>query len=139
MGGGSSVMGMVALRGMPADYDGWAELGAAGWGWNEVLPFFRKLETDTDFHGDLHGDSGPIPHPPHADGAMAAADARHRPLCGRTGSAAHRRHEYGDFRDGHGSLPMSNTPTAARVDGDELSRCQRARAQEPYDHDRRDG
>ena len=61
MGGGSSVMGMVALRGTPADYDGWAEQGATGWSWAEVLPYFRKLETDTDFHGGAHGDSGPIP------------------------------------------------------------------------------
>ena len=49
MGGGSSVMGMVALRGTPDDYDEWEALGAAGWGWNGVLPFFRKLETDFDF------------------------------------------------------------------------------------------
>ena len=45
MGGGSSVMGMVALRGTPEDYDEWEEVGAAGWGWNDVLPFFKKLET----------------------------------------------------------------------------------------------
>src|SRR4051812_45245503 len=40
MGGGSSVMGMVALRGTPDDYAEWEALGAAGWGWNDVLPFF---------------------------------------------------------------------------------------------------
>src|SRR5829696_609700 len=55
MGGGSSVMGMVALRGTPDDYNEWEALGAAGWGWNGVLPFFRKLEADADFPGDLHG------------------------------------------------------------------------------------
>ena len=49
MGGGSSVMGMVALRGTPDDYAEWEELGAAGWGWNDVLPYFRKLENDFDF------------------------------------------------------------------------------------------
>ena len=43
-GGGSSVMGMVALRGTPDDYDAWEESGAAGWGWRDVLPFVRKLE-----------------------------------------------------------------------------------------------
>jgi len=46
MGGGSSVMGMVALRGTPDDYAEWEALGASGWGWNDVLPFFRKLEKD---------------------------------------------------------------------------------------------
>ena len=44
MGGGSSVMGMIAYRGTPDDYAEWEALGAAGWGWNDVLPFFRKLE-----------------------------------------------------------------------------------------------
>src|SRR5882724_6059263 len=46
MGGGSSVMGMVALRGTPDDYAEWESLGASGWGWSDVLPFFRKLEND---------------------------------------------------------------------------------------------
>jgi len=36
MGGGSTVMGMIALRGTPDDYDGWERLGAKGWGWNDV-------------------------------------------------------------------------------------------------------
>ena len=44
MGGGSSVMGMWALRGMPDDYNAWRDAGAAGWSWDDVLPFFRKLE-----------------------------------------------------------------------------------------------
>jgi 5-(hydroxymethyl)furfural/furfural oxidase len=43
LGGGSSVMGMVALRGTPDDYAEWVALGAEGWGWDDVLPFFRKL------------------------------------------------------------------------------------------------
>ena len=61
MGGGSSVMGMIALRGTPDDYAEWEELGAAGWGWNDVLPFFRKLENDADFGGGMHGSDGPVP------------------------------------------------------------------------------
>src|SRR6478672_7828293 len=61
MGGGSSVMGMVALRGTPEDYDEWQALGAAGWSWNDVLPFFKKLERDSDFGGDMHGSDGPVP------------------------------------------------------------------------------
>ena len=54
-------MGMVALRGTPDDYAEWVEQGAAGWGWNDVLPFFKKLEKDFDFGGDLHGKDGPVP------------------------------------------------------------------------------
>lgn len=48
MGGGSSIMGLWALRGMPADFDGWAGAGAEGWGWTDVLKSFRKLENDLD-------------------------------------------------------------------------------------------
>jgi 5-(hydroxymethyl)furfural/furfural oxidase len=61
MGGGSSINYQAANRGAPADYDEWAELGAAGWGWNDVLPYFKKLEDDADFDGALHGRGGPLP------------------------------------------------------------------------------
>lgn len=62
MGGSSSVMGMWALRGLPRDYDEWREFGADGWGWSDVLPYFRLLEADWDFpRSELHGDAGPIP------------------------------------------------------------------------------
>jgi 5-(hydroxymethyl)furfural/furfural oxidase len=60
VGGGSSINGMMANRGIPADYDEWARLGAQGWSWDEVLPYFRRLETDLDFDGPLHGKDGPI-------------------------------------------------------------------------------
>jgi 5-(hydroxymethyl)furfural/furfural oxidase len=62
MGGGSSINVQSANRGLPRDYDGWVEQGAAGWGWDEVLPYFRKLERDLDFgNSALHGNSGPVP------------------------------------------------------------------------------
>ncbi len=51
IGGCSSTNGCFALRGAPADYDGWAQAGNAGWGFGDVLPFFRRLETDADFAG----------------------------------------------------------------------------------------
>ena len=60
IGGGSSVNGMISIRGLPSDYDGWVECGAAGWGWEDVLPYFRKMETDVDFDGPLHGVEGPM-------------------------------------------------------------------------------
>src|SRR5690606_26359699 len=60
MGGGSSVMGMWALRGFAVDYDSWQAAGAAGWGWSDVLPYFRKLERDADFSDAGHGDDGPV-------------------------------------------------------------------------------
>ncbi len=60
IGGGSSVNGMISIRGLPSDYDGWAELGAPGWAWDDVLPYFRKMETDVDYDGELHGADGPM-------------------------------------------------------------------------------
>lgn len=61
IGGSSAVNTTIALRGVPEDYDHWAELGNDGWSWDEVLPAFRRLERDLDF-GDRpwHGDAGPI-------------------------------------------------------------------------------
>ncbi|HEV8015239.1 MAG TPA: GMC family oxidoreductase N-terminal domain-containing protein [Stellaceae bacterium] len=62
MGGGSSINYQAANRGAPEDYDEWAELGATGWGWQDVLPYFKKLEDDADFGGsELHGKGGPLP------------------------------------------------------------------------------
>ena len=63
VGGSSAVNAMVALRGIPADYDRWAdELGCTGWSWADLLPWFRWAEDDLDLGGDgLHGKDGPIP------------------------------------------------------------------------------
>ena len=60
IGGGSSVNGMISNRGLPSDYADWVARGAEGWGWDDVLPFFRKLESDLDYDGPLHGDDGPM-------------------------------------------------------------------------------
>ena len=59
-GGSSAINGQVFLRGMPEDYDSWAELGNDKWSFEKLLPYFRKLETDMDFHDDFHGTDGPI-------------------------------------------------------------------------------
>ena len=45
LGGTSSINGMLYVRGNPADYDNWAQMGCRGWSYDEVLPFFRKSET----------------------------------------------------------------------------------------------
>ena len=60
LGGGSSVMGMWSMRGLPEDYDGWAAAGAAGWAFSDVLPYFRKLERDADIAAPGHGTDGPV-------------------------------------------------------------------------------
>ena len=61
IGGGSSINAQMANRGSPLDYEEWEALGARGWGWDDVLPYFRKLETDQDIDDDYHGQDGPIP------------------------------------------------------------------------------
>lgn len=60
LGGGSAINALMANRGAPADYDEWHALGAHGWTWSACLPYFRKLEHDCDFDGELHGASGPL-------------------------------------------------------------------------------
>jgi 5-(hydroxymethyl)furfural/furfural oxidase len=60
LGGGSSINGLCANRGSPTDYDEWSALGAEGWSWHTVLPYFRKLERDLDFSDEYHGNDGPI-------------------------------------------------------------------------------
>jgi 5-(hydroxymethyl)furfural/furfural oxidase len=60
LGGGSAINALMTNRGAPADYDEWQQLGADGWNWQSVLPYFRKLETDCDFAGPLHGSQGPV-------------------------------------------------------------------------------
>lgn len=61
LGGSGSINSMVYIRGRPDDYDRWAELGAAGWGWSDVLPYFKEMENNARLHGDaLHGTDGPL-------------------------------------------------------------------------------
>ncbi|MFB7667570.1 GMC family oxidoreductase [Kitasatospora sp. NPDC056138] len=62
IGGSSAVNATFALRGHPADYDGWAAAGARGWAFEDVLPSFARLERDPDFGAaDHHGSDGPLP------------------------------------------------------------------------------
>jgi choline dehydrogenase len=61
-GGSSAINGQVFFRGIPEDYDEWAEQGNDEWSFVKTLEYFRKCETDLDFGGDdFHGSDGPIP------------------------------------------------------------------------------
>jgi len=58
LGGCSSINGMIYMRGQAADYDGWRQQGNAGWGWDDVLPYFRKSEDHYGGANALHGAGG---------------------------------------------------------------------------------
>ena len=60
LGGGSSVNGMVYIRGNPTDYDLWEQSGANGWSYKDVLPYFIRSENNEDFYNDHHGINGPL-------------------------------------------------------------------------------
>ena len=61
LGGSSSINSQAFVRGAPEDYDGWAAQGNGEWSYMNVLPYFRKLETDLDVADDFHGSDGPVP------------------------------------------------------------------------------
>jgi choline dehydrogenase len=60
IGGSSSINGMVYGRGLPADYDRWVAAGNPGWSWDDLLPWFRRLEHWTGAPHDSRGDDGPV-------------------------------------------------------------------------------
>ena len=61
LGGSSSINAMVYSRGQHEDYDHWAELGNTEWGFDGVLPYFRKAEDQQLGASELHGIGGPLP------------------------------------------------------------------------------
>jgi choline dehydrogenase-like flavoprotein len=60
LGGSSSMNAMLYVRGRPLDYDGWAEAGAEGWGWSDVLPYFTRSEDNVRGLSEFHGAGGEL-------------------------------------------------------------------------------
>jgi choline dehydrogenase-like flavoprotein len=60
LGGSSAINAMLYVRGHPQDYDDWAENGATGWAWSDVLPYFLKSEGNRRTGDRLHGNDGPL-------------------------------------------------------------------------------
>lgn len=107
LGGGSSINGQLANRGAPTDFDIWESRGAKGWGWKDVLPYFKKVERDMDFDGPYHGNEGRIPvrrifpdlwseHSKAAGKALQEAGFEYIP------------DQNGEFKDGYFPLTISN-------------------------------
>ena len=60
LGGCSSINGMFYMRGHPLDYDQWSDLGCSGWGYEQVLPYFKRAETSWRGGNAFHGTRGPL-------------------------------------------------------------------------------
>jgi choline dehydrogenase len=79
LGGSSSINGLLYVRGQHEDYDRWRQLGNTGWGFDDVLPYFKKAEDQQRGPDDFHGTGGPLPvsdsrHPdPLSDAFIEAA------------------------------------------------------------------
>jgi len=80
VGGSSSINAMVYIRGNPQDYDDWLALGNNGWGWQDVLPYFKKSETFSDGGSEYRGDNGPL--------YVNNVSSQYHPLCHRFIDAA---------------------------------------------------
>jgi choline dehydrogenase len=60
LGGSSSLNGLLYVRGQPQDYDRWRQMGNTGWGWDDVLPLFKRAERNERGADEFHGDDGPL-------------------------------------------------------------------------------
>ncbi|MEO1455667.1 MAG: choline dehydrogenase [Pseudomonadota bacterium] len=79
LGGSSSLNGLLYVRGQPQDYDRWQQMGNTGWGWDSVLPLFKRSENQERGQDDFHG----------ADGPLSVSNMRlQRPICDAWVSAA---------------------------------------------------
>ena len=85
LGGSSSINAMIYIRGQRSDYDDWAAEGNAGWGWNDVLPYFKRAEHNERGADEYHGGAGPLnvmnlrsPNPVAAAFVQAAVQAGYR-------------------------------------------------------------
>ena len=108
IGGGGSINGQVFLRGLPEDFELWVSQGAREWSYLDVLPYYRKMETDRDIQDDFHGSDGPLPITRrHNDGNWPEIQAVFHSACLESG--------YGTTDDmngpehlGVGLVPMNN-------------------------------
>ena len=80
LGGSSSINAMVYVRGNPRDFDEWSELGNSGWSYNEVLPYFRKMESWQNGADTYRGGDGPL--------KISEVSSQLHPLCDNFLSAA---------------------------------------------------
>ncbi|MBM3524712.1 MAG: GMC oxidoreductase, partial [Alphaproteobacteria bacterium] len=114
LGGSSTINGMLWVRGEPAEYDHWRELGNRGWGYEDVLPFLKRVESDPKGDPTVRGRDGPVTISHY--GSETLADAFHA-ACVDAGIPANPDYN-GRTYEGVGYL-QSNTKNGQRFGGRE--------------------
>ena len=135
LGGSSSLNGLLYVRGQPQDYDRWAQMGNPGWGWDDVLPLFKRSERQERGADEYHGDQG----------TLNVSNMRlQRPICDAWVAAAQEagypfNPDYNGARqEGVGLFPADRAERAALFGGGGVSQSG-AQAREPDDPDPRTG
>ena len=106
-GGTSAINGQVFLRAIPEDFEYWVSVGNDEWSYEQVLPYYRKLETDTDFSDDFHGTEGPIIVRRHPLDELQPDQAAFYNACVAAGYAENPDHNHPDAT-GVGPYPLNN-------------------------------
>ncbi|MBL8697820.1 MAG: GMC family oxidoreductase N-terminal domain-containing protein [Alphaproteobacteria bacterium] len=114
LGGSSTINGMLWVRGEPAEYDHWRELGNRGWGYADILPFLKRVESDPQGDPVVRGREGPVPIDRY--GSETLGDAFHA-ACVQAGIPANPDYNGASY-EGVGYL-QSNTRNGLRMGGRE--------------------
>jgi choline dehydrogenase len=113
VGGTSSINHQIFLRAIPEDFDIWESLGNPGWSYTDVLPYFRKAESDADLNGDFHGDTGPIPVWRHPQNTWVPLQAAFYETCVSSGFPVDHDMNHPEA-SGVGAIPLNN-PNGIRM------------------------
>jgi choline dehydrogenase len=106
-GGTSAINGQVFLRPLPEDFERWVDWGNDAWSFQQVLPYFRRLESDQDFQDEFHGSDGPIPVHRHKIDTLLPEQAAFYQACLAAGFPANADHNHPDAT-GVGPYPLNN-------------------------------
>ncbi|MGW1059064.1 GMC family oxidoreductase [Micromonospora rubida] len=112
-GGSSAVGATIALRGNPVNFNEWAEMGNPAWAWDEVLPFYKRLEDDLDFDNEYHGKGGPIPIRRFKGDELAPVQQVFQDACLKAGFPAIEDHNHPEA-SGVGPMPSNRRDTRTR-------------------------
>ena len=127
LGGGSSINGQMANRGAPTDYAEWEARGAEGWEWDNVLPYFKKVERDLDFTGRGMARTAAYPYAASRS-STGRSMPRRSPRPAKLAGMKFLPDQNGEFVDGYFPVTHLQRLRAARLGRDGLSRRRDAQA-----------